>query len=118
MMAYHIKTIENRSDRSVALTNPLTGTSKRDCVLILPGPFTPDNAPLVNKISGNPSYKTATETALNIYTKTDNYCFWDNTNSAVNWLGENNPATDGFNATGGELKLIINENGTIKFERL
>jgi hypothetical protein len=37
-MTYHIKQIDNQSDRSVALTNPKTGTSKRDCVLILPAP--------------------------------------------------------------------------------
>jgi hypothetical protein len=87
-MTYHIPQIDNQSDRSVALTNPLTGTSKRDCVLILPKTLhKPDPAPEVNKIEGNPTYTQATKTALNIYTKTDNYCFWDNTNSACDWRG-------------------------------
>jgi hypothetical protein len=118
-MTYHIPQIDNQSDRSVALTNPLTGTSKRDCVLILPKtPYKPENAPEVNKISGNPTYTEATKTALNIYTKTDNYCFWDNGNSACDWRGENSTTTDTYNASGGNLKLTINPNGTIQFTKL
>jgi hypothetical protein len=118
-MTYHIPQIDNQSDRSVALTNPLTGTSKRDCVLILPHTlYKPEYPPEVNKISGNPSYTEATKTALNIYTKTDNYCFWDNTDSACNWRGEDTSATDTYNASGGNLKLIINANGTIQFVKL
>jgi len=118
-MTYHIPQIDNQSDRSVALTNPLTGTSKRDCVLILPKTLhKPEHPPEVNKISGNPTYTQATKTALNIYTKTDNYCFWDNTNSACDWRGENSTGTDSFNASGGDLKLTINPNGTIQFAKL
>jgi hypothetical protein len=122
-MTYHIKQIDNQSDRSVALTNPKTGTSKRDCVLILPAPaqkqpYVPEHPPEVNKIEGNPNYTKAAVTALNIYTKADNFCFWDNTDSAVNWLGENSSTTQSYNATGGDLKLIISPSGTISFLRL
>jgi len=118
-VTYHITQIINGSNRSVALTNPLTGTSKRDCVLILPNTtYTPEHPPEVNKISGNPNYTTATKTALNIYTKTDNFCFWDNTASACNWVGENNPGTQSYNASGGNLKLFINADGTINFQRV
>jgi len=123
-MTYHIKQIDNQSDRSVALTNPKTGTSKRDCVLILPAPsqkqpYVPEHPPEVNKIEGNPSYAKAAATALNIYTKADNYCFWDNTDSAANWLGEApNSTIQSYNASGGDLKLIISSSGTISFVRL
>jgi hypothetical protein len=81
-------------------------------------PYVPEHAPEVNKIEGNPNYTKAAATALNIYTKTDNYCFWDNTDSAVNWLGENSSTIQSYNASGGDLKLIINSNGTIAFLRL
>lgn len=118
-MTYHIKEIDNKSDKSVALTNPLTGTSKRDCVLILPHTvYKPEYKPEVNKISGNPTYTLATKTALNIYTKTNNYCFWDNTNSACDWLGEGHTSPDSYNASAGDLKLTINANGTIQFASL
>jgi hypothetical protein len=56
--------------------------------------------------------------ALNIYTFKDNHCFWDNTNSTLNWVGENSPATLTYDASGGDIRLTVNSDGAIGFTRL
>ena len=112
-MTYNITQITDKSDRSAALTNPVTS---RDAVLVFPYiVYRSENPPEVNAISGNPTYAEAAATALNIYTKTDNYCFWDNTNSAVQWVGQNG-GTGSYNIGAGDLNLIINPDGSISFD--
>ncbi len=111
-MAYHITLITNNSNKSVAVTNP---AATRDAALIPPNtPYTPERRIEINKMKGNPTYSDAVGTANNIYTYSDNYCFWDNTNSAVNGVGENG-LTISFNAKAGDLQVTVNANGTLTF---
>lgn len=111
-MAYHITLVNNQSNNSVAVTNP---AYEADSMLVGPGKsYTPNRPILVNKISGNPSYLQALGTANNIYTYADNYCFWDNGNSAVNGVGEKG-TTIAFNMSAGNLQITVNANGTLTF---
>ena len=54
--------------------------------------------------------------ANNVYTVEDNYCFWDNTNSAVNGIGEKG-GNIAFNSPAGTLQLTVNANGTVTFSQ-
>lgn len=114
-MAYHITVITNNSSKSIAITNP---AHEADSMLLGPGAtYKPSRPILVNKIGGNPTYEQALSKAVNIYTLTDNYCFWDNENSAVNGIGESG-GTIVFNASAGDLQIAVNTNGTLSFSRV
>ncbi|HYW44104.1 MAG TPA: hypothetical protein VE959_14675 [Bryobacteraceae bacterium] len=79
-------------------------------------PYSPKRPILVNTIKGNPTYSQAVVTANNIYTSADNYCFWDNGNSAVNGIGEKSGNIINFLNTGaGNLEITVNSNGTLSF---
>jgi len=119
-MAYHIKTINNQSARSVVLYNPVT---PKDDKLI--GPTTQfqypsGTEPLINPIQGNvppyPAYNSLLGSpAMNIYTSADNYFFWDDGSSVLAWVGENK--TNNSEKIGaGFLTLSINEQGAINFD--
>jgi len=124
-MAYHITLVTNTSNSSIAITNP---AYEGDSMLVGPAPannpgsgpgsnpYTPSRPILVNKISGNPSYADALPKANNIYTFADNYCFWDNTNSAVNGIGEKGTKI-AYNASAGDLQITVQANGTLSFVR-
>lgn len=112
-MAYHITLIVNKSSSSIAITNP---AHEADSKLIGPGvSYPPQRHILVNKIGGNPTYQQAMNTALNIYTNVDNYCFWDNENSGVNGVGQKGEAVPPFNMSAGNLQVTVNANGTLSF---
>jgi hypothetical protein len=68
----------------------------------------------VNTLPGNPSYGTALRTANNIYTSSDNYCFWDNQNSAINGTGEKGSKIS-FNMSAGNLQITVNADGSLTF---
>jgi len=113
-MAYHITLVTNHSNRSIAITNPAT---EADSKLVGPNStYVPKRPILVNKLEGNPTYAEAITKAINMYTKTDNYCFWDNTNSAVNGIGENG-GTIAFNSSAGNLDITVKADGTLSFAR-
>lgn len=115
-MAYHITLIANNSKSSVAITNP---AATRDAKLVGPSTqYSPERPILVNKIDGNPNYLQAIDTAVNIYTNKDNYCFWDNTNSAVNGMGQSTGAIAPYNASAGDLQIVVNADGTLTFSRV
>jgi hypothetical protein len=113
-MVYHITVINNTSNKSVTLTNPVT---PKDSILITPNTaFQFPTPPQVNTLPpGNHPYLDAVHTALNIYTFFDNFCFWDNTNSAVQWVGEDGE-TGVTNIGAGNLELTITTKGTIHFQ--
>jgi hypothetical protein len=123
-MAYHITLVTNNSNSSIAITNP---AYEGDSMLVGPAPannpgssagcnpYTPSRPILVNKISGNPAYTEALPKANNIYTYADNYCFWDNTNSAVNGVGEKGTDKIAFNASAGDLQITVLTSGTLSF---
>ncbi|MEO8131869.1 MAG: hypothetical protein ABI822_32545, partial [Bryobacteraceae bacterium] len=112
-MAYHITLVTNKSNSSIAITNP---AYEADSKLVANGAaYVPKRPILVNKIPGNPSYADALTQAVNIYTSTDNYCFWDNTNSSVNGVGQKGGAIPAFNMSAGNLQITINPNGTLTF---
>ena len=111
-MDYHITLVTNNSASSIAITNPAYAADSR---LVGPNaPYVPQRPILVNTMSGNPTYQAAISTAINIYTYSDNYCFWDNTNSAINGIGEKG-STIGFNMPAGNLQITINADGTLTF---
>ena len=111
-MAYHITLVTNNSASSIAITNP---AYEGDSRLVAPhGPYVPQRPILLNAMAGNPRYLDAIATAINIYTYNDNYCFWDNTNSAINGVGEKG-STIGFNMSAGNLQITINADGTLSF---
>ncbi len=111
-MAYHITLVTNNSSSSIAITNP---AHEADSMLVAANKsYAPSRPILVNKISGNPGYSGAIGTAVNIYTYTDNYCFWDNGNSAVNGIGEKGGVIT-FNMSAGDLQITVNANGTLTF---
>jgi hypothetical protein len=116
-MAYHITVIANNSGKSIALTNP---AYEKDSMLIPANgqPYKPERPVLVNKMDGNPSYQQAVSAALNLYTFKDNYCFWDNTNSAVNGVGETTGAIGAYNAKAGDLTITVNSDGSLSFARV
>ncbi|HEY6292298.1 MAG TPA: hypothetical protein VI455_12175 [Terriglobia bacterium] len=96
----------------MAITNPhYEGDSK---LVGAAASYVPDRPILINKIKGNPSYASAISEANNFYTATDNYCFWDNGNSAVNGVGEKG-GTIVFNSPAGNLQVTVNANGTLTF---
>jgi hypothetical protein len=113
-MAYHITLVTNNSSSSIAITNP---AYEGDSMLVGPGSntlYVPKRPILVNKMEGNPSYGEAVPTANNIYTYADNYCFWDNTNSAVNGFGEKGSKIS-FNMSAGNLQITVNPDGSLTF---
>lgn len=113
-MAYHITLVTNSSRSSVAITNP---AHEADSKLVGPGlPYKPERPILVNKIGGNPTYAEAIAQAVNIYTRKDNYCFWDNTNSSVNGIGEQG-GTIAYNASAGNIEITVNADGTLTFTK-
>jgi len=125
-MAYHITLVTNNSNTSIAITNPayegdsmLVGPAPANNPGSNPGcnPYTPGRPILVNKLSGNPTYQEALPKANNIYTNTDNFCFWDNTNSAVNGIGQKGTNKISFNASAGDLQVTVLANGTLSFAR-
>ena len=112
-MAYHITLVVNNSDRSIAITNPVY---EADSKLVLPQQkYTPQRPILIDTMAGNPTYVEAAAKANNIYTKADNYCFWDNTNSAIDSLGQNSRNTTTYNAGAGNILVLVNEDGTLNF---
>jgi len=124
-MAYHITLVTNNSSSSIAITNP---AYEGDSMLVGPSPannpgsstgsnpYKPKRPILVNKIPGNPTYSQALPQANNIYTATDNYCFWDNENSALNGIGEKGGKIV-LNASAGNLEVTANADGTLTFVR-
>jgi len=113
-MAYHITLVTNNSSSSIAITNPAHEADSR-----LVGPnssYKPDRPILINKMSGNPTYKDAIPVANNIYTYTDNFCFWDNEHDAVNGIGEKG-GTILFNSTAADLTIAVRADGTLSFAR-
>ena len=78
-MSFHIHEFSNLSPKSVLLTNP---ASPRDTHL-LPGRgfMEPEYPPLINFLKASEitlaRYDLLLEKALNIYTGTNNWCFWD-----------------------------------------
>ena len=114
-MAYHITLITTKSASSIAITNP---AHEADSVLIANGSaYVPKRPILINKIPGNPTYADALSQAVNIYTFTDNYCFWDNTNSSVNGIGQKGGAIPAFNMSAGDLQITVSPTGTITFAK-
>ena len=113
-MAYHITLVSNNSSSSIAITNPAYEADSR-----LVGPksnYSPQRPILVNTIKGNPTYQQAMGQANNIYTFSDNFCFWDNGNSAVNGVGEKG-GTINLNASAGNLQVTVNADGTLTFTK-
>jgi hypothetical protein len=117
-MAYHITLVVNKSTSSIAITNP---ANEGDSMLVGPvdfsenNPYKPQRPILVNKIGGNPTYTEAITEAINIYTSSDNYCFWDNENSSVNGIGQNNGDKIVFNMSAGNLEITITPDGELIF---
>ena len=115
-MAYHITSITNDSSSSVAITNP---AHEADSRLILNGTtYKPDRPILVNKItsSGTVNYLQAYEVAVNIYTSSDNICFWDNGSSAANGVGQKSGANLSFyTGSAGNLAITVGSDGTLSF---
>lgn len=111
-MAYHITLITNNSASSIAITNPAYAADAK--LVGANSPYVPARPILVNTMPGNPSYLAAIGTAINIYTYKDNYCFWDNTNSAINGIGEKGSPL-GFNMSAGNLQITISAEGTLTF---
>jgi hypothetical protein len=118
-MTYHISKIFNKSSKSVAITNPATESDSR----LIPATtlYTPKVFIAVNSITpktGTVPYQDAAGTALNIYTASDNFCFWDNGNNALNGVGESNTSDnniDYYNGPAGNLILTVNDNNSISF---
>jgi len=114
-MTYTITKIINESWKSVLLTNP---KSERDTYLLVknsslvPSPL----AEIQYLTERNVSYEMAVKRALNIYTASDNWCFWDNGRDEILGYGEKDvslivflkhPATN--------LYLTIHQNGEPSF---
>jgi len=111
-MAYHITLITNNSSSSISMTNP---ANEGDSRLIGPNStYAPSRPVLINKMSGNPTYEQALPVANNIYTLVDNFCFWDNTNSAVNGTGEKG-STINFNHSAADLQITVDSKGYLNF---
>jgi len=109
-MTYTITEIINNFSKSVLLTNP---TSERDTHLLaknsslVPSPL----AEIQYITEKNILYEMATKRALNIYTASDNWCFWDNGRDTLVGCGEKDGGEIIFlthSAT--NLHLTINEN--------
>jgi hypothetical protein len=78
-MSFHIDEFSNLSPKSVLLTNPV---APRDTHLLPVGrSMKPEYAPLINFIKTSEielnRYDELLAKALNIYTWTNNWCFWD-----------------------------------------
>ena len=93
-MPFHIYQFSNLSTKSVLLTNP---ASPRDAHL-LPGRgfMEPEYPPLINFLKASEitldRYDLLLNKALNIYTGTNNWCFWDfGEKNRLQMLGENTP---------------------------
>jgi hypothetical protein len=120
-MTYHITKIDNNSSKSAVITNPAPKSDPgwQDSRLVLPrSVYTPQRPIMVNFIegAGDVPYKTAATSSLNIYTTANNWCFWDNGNSALNGVGESEPMNVNFyNGGGGDIKLTVREDGTVGF---
>jgi hypothetical protein len=89
-MSFHIHEFSNLSPKSVLLTNPV---APRDTHLLPSGRSLTkfDHPPLINLIKtvDISDYGTLLEKALNIYTGTNNWCFWDfGQNDRLHLLGE------------------------------
>jgi hypothetical protein len=109
-MAYHIALVINKSNKSVAITNP---AHEADSKLVLPGAdYVPGKNILVNSMSGNPSYQQAAPVANAFYTCSQSWVFWDNTNSAINGVGENGGEIY-FNGHAGDLQVVVNADGSL-----
>ena len=113
-MAYHITQVTNNSRNSIAITNP---AYEGDSMLVGPNtsPYIPKRPILVNRLTGNPTYAQALTQANNIYTFADNFCFWDNGNSAINGIGEKGGAPIVFNSSAGNLQVTVKADGTLTF---
>ncbi len=119
-MTYHISKIINNSRKSAVITNPAPHSEAgwQDSRLVLPGTYNPARPIEVNFIrqSGVVSYEAAAKTALNIYTLKDNWCFWDNGNSALNGVADLAAQDVNFyNGPGGNLALTIDAEGNVGF---
>lgn len=78
-MSFHIHEFSNLSPKSVLLTNPV---APRDTHLLPVGrSMKPEYPPLINFIKASDirldRYDLMLEKALNIYTGTNSWCFWD-----------------------------------------
>jgi hypothetical protein len=122
-MTYHISQIVNNSAKSVAITNPASNPDGRDDrITIRHTTYNPPNPIQVNFITNiSPvTYQQAVLTALNAYTFLDNYCFWDNGSSALWGVGEDTPPPNNikyYEGDGTYLRLIVNANGSLTFEK-
>jgi hypothetical protein len=119
-MTYHINQIDNNSNKSVALTNPAANPNGRDSRITLPGvKYKPANAVMVNFIEQSTTvpYNQAVSTALNIYTKADNWCFWDDGDSQLLGVREDDPNINIslYKGKGGNLKMTIAPDGVPSF---
>jgi hypothetical protein len=91
-MSFHIHEFINLSPKSVLLTNPV---APRDTHLLPAGrSMKPQYPPLINFIKASETrldrYDLLLQKALNIYTGTNNWCFWDfGEKNRLNVLGEN-----------------------------
>ena len=114
-MTYTITKVINNSSKSVLLTNP---KSERDTYLLaknssrVPSPL----AEIQHITEKNIPYEMAIKRALNIYTASDNWCFWDNGRDTLVGCGEKDEDEIIFLAhSATNLHLIINENGVPSF---
>lgn len=116
-MTYHITKIVNNSPKSVSLTNPVSpGDSSLTPAL---QSSTPKEAILVRKYDGSAAdtYKQTVKSHLNIYTQKNNYCFWDDGESALRGIGENDTSDRLlFEGDGGKLTLFVKDDGSIYAE--
>src|SRR4051794_13587235 len=113
-MTYTIIKIINNSSKSVLLINP---KSERDTYLLaknssrVPSP----RAEIQYITEKNVSYEMAIKRALNIYTASDNWCFWDNGRDTLVWCGEKEGEINSLTHRAINLHLTINENGVPSF---
>ena len=116
-MAYHITSITNKSAASVAITNP---AHEADSRLVVNGDtYNPERPILVNKIttSGTVNYQTAAATALNLYTASDNFCFWDNGSSAANGVGQKSSGNFSYySGPAGNLAIVVGPDGSLSIQ--
>jgi len=116
-MAYHITTFVNKSVSDSVTANP---AATRDTYFLNPGDgLNPDNPPLLNK-GVFKSYMEAFPSANWIYTGVKTYAFWDNGNSQINGVTQQDPGIVQalYEAPAGDLSLTINADGSITFAKV
>jgi hypothetical protein len=115
-MALWIYQFSNKSPKSVLLTNPYTA---RDTHLLpVTSMIKPDNPPLIrfldDRLIDKSEYGLLLRKALNIYTGTRNWCFWDcGKDDRLHMMGERTWKIEEyvFGERGSELTLQIEHDG-------